>query len=158
MDAHHQLPEEGLDLRQQLLACYDQLFGQALLRTNGDRPEAARLLGSNLVWLARIQRILLQPDLQSSPTPASEAPTLLDLPRLKGPSKVDPEELGRLDQGVVKITRSVIRRLAAEGDTPRQIANKLGVNTYFIEKVLRGEAELLSKCDEHQGPTKRGPE
>jgi hypothetical protein len=69
-----------------------------------------------------------------SPTPESEAPTLTDLP------------------SALEITRSVIRRLDAEGDTPRQIAKKLGVAQYFIEKVLRGEAELLSKCGEREPP------
>ena len=53
-----------------------------------------------------------------------------------------------------QISRDEIRRLSAEGDTPRQIATKLGVAQYFIEKVLRGEAELLSK----RKPPKGEPE
>jgi hypothetical protein len=65
--------------------------------------------------------------------------------------KLDPTDLGRIDGGVMKITRTVIRRLNAEGLTPRQIGSQLGVNAYFVEKVLRAEAEL-AKCGSKREP------
>lgn len=56
-----------------------------------------------------------------------------------------PDELPIIVGGREVISRGAIRRLTAEGRTPRQIACRLGVNVYVIEKVLRAEAEI-AKC------------
>jgi hypothetical protein len=149
----HTLPEEGLDLRQELLACQTHLLAQALSRTDGDRVRAAKLLRTDPLSLERLRRFL-----SPAPVPASEAPTRTDLTRPRPyrappPLKAGAGELGRIDGGVMKITRAVIRRLNAEGLTPRQIGSQLGVNAYFVEKVLRCEAEL-AKCGAKREPAK----
>jgi hypothetical protein len=159
------LPEDGLDLRHELLTCQDHLLEQALRRTGGDRPQAAKLLRTDPLSLERLRKFLspaLAADAKPPPvTAASEAPTRTDLTRPRPyrdcrqppapPVKLDAGELGRIDQGVHLITRKVIRRLDAEGLTPRQIGTKLGVNAYFVEKVLRCEAEL-AKCGPKRVP------
>jgi hypothetical protein len=158
----HTLPEEGLDLRQELLACQTHLVEQALLRTNGDRTRAAQLLRTDPLSLERLKRFLSPAPV---PTPASELPTRTDLtrprpyrdcraPSVPASAKAGAGELGRIDGGVLKITRAVIRRLATEGLTAKQIGTQLGVNFYFIEKVLRAEAEQLAKCGSKREPPK----
>jgi hypothetical protein len=206
MNAMTTLPEDGLNLRQELLAQHNCLVAQAMLRTNGDRAGAAKLLGTNALDLDRLRRVLgpvlvgvigqpasarvPSPDVKQPAARASEEPTRTDLPRPSAetlaavqarpmaleqglsarleserleraerrapPStplrvrlprlpKLEPVDLGRIDGGVMKISRAIIRRLNTEGLTPRQIAGQLGVNSYFVEKVLRAEAEL-AKC------------
>jgi hypothetical protein len=172
------LPDEGLDLRHELLSCQSQLLEQALRRTDGDRVQAAKLLRTDPLSLERLRRFLapVPPPIVYAPAgpaaaatsapPASEAPTRTDLTRPRPyrerpyrdcrvpappPIKLDPTDLGRIDGGVMKITRTVIRRLNAEGLTPRQIGSQLGVNAYFVEKVLRCEAEL-AKCGSKREP------
>jgi len=115
------LPEEGLDLRQELRARKYQLIDEALSRTLGNRAQAAKLLGlkpetfirmlqaiprSACRWGSRSSsvptrvRFSTYPDPETPvPTPASEAPTLRDLPKHKAPSdlrncgpKKDPSE------------------------------------------------------------------
>ncbi len=148
----HTLPEDGLDLRQELLACTGHLLEQALRRTDGDRAKAVKLLRTDPLSLERLRRFL-----SPAPPPASEAPTRTDLTRPRPyrappPLKAGADELGRLDGGVLKITRAVIRRLHAEGATAKQIGTQLGVNFYFIEKVLRAEAELAKCGSKPKGP------
>lgn len=159
------LPEDGLDLRHELLTCQGHLLEQALRRTDGDRVKAAKLLRTDPLSLERLRRflapapapIVFAPPSPAAATSASEAPTRTDLalPRPHRPppkfAKAEPADLGRIDGGVMKITRAVIRRLNAEGLTPRQIGSQLGVNGYFVEKVLRCEAEL-AKCGAKREP------
>jgi hypothetical protein len=150
------LPEDGLDLRQELLACQHHWVTQALHRTDGDRVKAAQLLRTDPLSLERLKQFLSPAPASNAKTRAadhaarraSEAPTRTDLPR---PRKAGAGELGRCDGGVLLITRKVIRRLAAEGLTAKQIGTQLGVNFYFIEKVLRCEAEL-AKCGSKREP------
>jgi hypothetical protein len=147
------IPREGLDLLQELRACQDYWLEKALHRTGGDRSAAAKLLGTNVFTLDWLQKALAPPPELSAghinrrssirprssrpPLPPSEAPTLRDLPKHREPSKVAPAELGRIEQGVLKIDPAVIRRLADEGFTPKEISRQLGVHFNFVEKVLR---------------------
>jgi len=166
------IPREGLDLRQELRACQDYWVEQALHRTNGDRAAAAKLLGTNEVTLDWLQRVLApsanfspkshinrrsstRPRSSRPPLPPSEAPTLRDLPKHREPSRVGPEELGRIDNGVHKVSRTVILRLAAEGLTPKQIGSQLGVTFLLVEKVLRSEE--IRNTGPKRDPSEGGP-
>ena len=151
------LPEEGLDLLQELRTCQTYWVAQALHRTKGDRAAAAELLGINVRMLDWLHRALAPIRLGRAgrPTPASEAPTLPDLPKHRERSKVDPEELGRIDNGVHKVSRAVIRRLAGEGFTAKQIGQQLGVNFLLVEKVLR--TEEIRNAGPKRDPSEGGP-
>ena len=152
-----QLPEEGLDLLQELRDCQNHWVAQALHRTKGDRAGAAELLGVNVLTLDWLQGVLapIRRGRAVPPTPASEAPTLRDLPKHSERSKVDPEEMGRIDNGVHKVSRAVIRRLDAQGLTAKEIGRALGVNFLFVEKVLRSED--IRNCGPKREPPEGGP-
>ena len=160
------LPEEGIDLLLAIRQYQRSFVAQALHRAHGNRDAAAKLLRVTPLDLARLEAgarvsvrppgpIMKQPHEtpDESVTPVSPVcvgalPSLPHRPHppLQPPQRRVPvEDMPRLDQGIERISRAVIRRLDADGLTPRQIASRLGVNAYVIEKVLRAEAELR-KC------------
>jgi RNA polymerase sigma factor (sigma-70 family) len=117
------LPEDGLDLRAELARYQDWMVEQALIRTNGCKAQAARLLG--------LERTCLVEMLKSRR-------------RLKpGPPQADDEP--KTDPGVLRIPRSEIARLKAEGKTARQAASILGVNRWLVEREYARPAGL-AKC------------
>jgi RNA polymerase sigma factor for flagellar operon FliA len=136
------LPEEGVDLRAELVAYQSELVAQALARSGGNRAAAARLLRVSPLELTRMEAKARRPcigALPALPAPSTRVPAA-DMPQIRG--------------GLEVISRAAIRRMTAEGLTPGQIASRLGVNPYVVEKVQRAEAEL-AKC----GPVPpRGPE
>jgi hypothetical protein len=157
------LPEEGLDLRAELVEYQGWMVAQALDRSRGDLAAAAKLLGLTPLELTRVNPTRPEnPDMKQPPAvsavPTPPKPTLVTgaLPAL--PEKpLSPEELGRVDKGLLKIDTAVIKRLDAEGQSFQQIAARLGVNRYFVERVLRMLAEPsvmqpLAKCGEKREP------
>lgn len=125
-----ELPPDGIDLRAELVAHQRWRVEQAINRA-GNLAGAARLLRVSQLELLRMQRGGLLPIVP--PTPNRRVPT--------GES-----ELTRIEAGVEIVSRATIRRLHGEGYSPRQIATRLGLRSpYFVEKVLRAEAEL-AKC------------
>lgn len=127
------LPPDGLDLRAELAAHQHSLVEQALARAGGDLQAAAKLLRITPLELTR-----LHAGAALAPYPVARQP-------LRRPEEERVAEIARIDRGVELISRAAIRRLHAEGRTPGQIAKRLGVNPFVIEKVLRAEAEL-AKC------------
>jgi hypothetical protein len=127
------LPPDGLDLRAELAAHQRALVEQALAQAGGDLGLAAKLLRVTPLELTRLNAGA------SALTPYPVAK------QTRSPKEERDADMSRIDRGVELISRAAIRRLHAEGRTPRQIAQRLGVNPFVIEKVLRAEAEL-AKC------------
>lgn len=120
------LPEEGLCLRDALFTYQSLLIQQAFERTGGHQPSAIRLLRTSARELERLRRVL------APPTPApDQAP---------------------IDEGRLVISSEVIARLDQEGFTPQQIALKLRVNPFFIERVLRMMPAPVAKCRSKRDP------
>ena len=132
------LPPEGVDLRAELAAHTRVRVNQALGRARDDLTAAARLLRVSPLELSRLsagaQLVLAAPAAPPAPAPAPVAPT----------------EFSRIEGGREILSRAAIRRLAAQRFTARQIADRFGVNEYFVEKILRAEGEL-AKCDSREG-------
>lgn len=125
------LPPAGVDLRAEIAEHQSWRVEQAINRAGGNIAVAARLLRVSQLEFMRLQR--------GAPL---RMPQATSLPRVP----TDPCEIARIEGGVEVISRAAIRRLAAEGYAPRQIATRLGLRSpYFVEKVLRAEAEL-AKC------------
>lgn len=130
------LPPEGIDLRAEITALQSRRVAQALARADGDATVAAKLLRVTRLDLARMQAgVSAMAWSRSTPKPAP----------------VQPDEVPNIRGGVEVITRAAVRRLHHEGRTPDQIAKRLGVNAYAIEKILRAEAEI-AKCGAEARP------
>lgn len=155
MNAVRVLPPEGTDLRAELVELQAALVEQAMQRAGGDRSAAAKLLRITPLELVRMQanpaalaRQLGPVMKQSNEAPPRSRPVGVPAAAVA----LAPGDLPRCEQGVERISRAVIRRLDAEGLTPRQIANKLSVNPFVVEKVLRMEAEAMRKCGPRPAP------
>jgi hypothetical protein len=159
------LPAEGIDMRAELAECQVALVTQALSRSGGDLTAAAKLLNLTPLELARAQSpsaaaVFTTPARPENPVmkqppavkPPPQRPTLVGaLPAL--PEELpDEPEFGRIEKGLLRIDSSVIKRLTVEGFSPKQIARRLGVNSFFVERVQRMLAEPMAKC----GPKPRG--
>lgn len=119
MSGAHALPPEGVDLNAEVASLQRRRIEQALERSNDDAPRAARLLRLSLAELERLRSL--------------------------APGAPGRGEVSRVEGGVELVSRAAIRRLCAEGFTPKQIARRFGVHEFFVEKVMRGDAEL-AKC------------
>ena len=148
MSVVHPLPPEGVDLRAELRAHQRSRVEQALVRAAEDPALAAKLLRITPLELAGLREGMGEaappPPPPSPPRPPAQAAARAR--RVAPPS----DEMPRVERGVEVISRAAIRRLEAEGRTPKQIAGRLGVNLFVVEKVLR-EAEL-AKCGPRRGP------
>jgi hypothetical protein len=134
MSIEHPLPADGVDLRHELAEHQRSRVEQALARAKGDTALAAKLLRVTPLDLVRMQAGHISAAGAKSSAPGKERREPLSV-----------SDLPRIERGLEVISRAAIRRLHAEGRTPAQIAARLGVNHFVIEKVLRAEAEL-AKC------------
>lgn len=116
------LPEEGLDLNEELRRYQFWLIDQALARANGNRTHAAKLLGIKRTTLCMI----LRPELQRPTEPEHT---------LTGIS--------------ARIDWTLVASLRASGQSESQIAvrlgHHLGVNRFLVEKALSCPRPL-AKC------------
>lgn len=122
------LPHDGVDLRAEIDALQRARVRQALERARGNLGEAARLLRVTRSDLSRMQE------------------------RIAGAKRarpgVDPESIPRIAGGLELVSAAVIRRYAAEGLSERQIAKRLGVNVFLVERCLeRHTASEVERLD-----------
>ena len=138
------LPPEGVDLRATLAAHQCSLVEQALARSEGDLQAAAKLLRVSPLELTRLHAALRAP----SPDARGRTGSRVNGSRARAVSPVVEDEIPRVERGLERISGAAIRRLAVDGFTEKQIASRLGVNPYVVEKVLRMQAEQteLRKC------------
>jgi transcriptional regulator with GAF, ATPase, and Fis domain len=64
------LPEEGVNLRDEMQRYQEWLVQQALIRTNGNRAQAARLLGLKRTTLVMMLRAKVRPTMSARKLPA----------------------------------------------------------------------------------------
>jgi len=144
------LPEAGLDLAASLMAYRDWMVSQALIRTSGNKSEAAKLLKVKRTTLNEILRTASPVQLVQRPASSKRAPS--EPP----PSQAEPDtgvhERAR-PAAPVLIKRSTVAAFAAQGLNVRQIATELGCNRYMVEKILRELKDPpLAKCREKREP------
>jgi len=151
LSVEHPLPPNGVDLRAEVAAHQRSRVEQAMTRAGGDPGEAARLLRVSALELARLQA----GPVRSTSAERAAAGTGRTGSRVNGsrqtgatPPPPPDDKVGRIERGVEVISSAAIRRLATDGFTERQIANRLGCNPFVVEKVLRMQAERseLRKC------------
>lgn len=155
------LPEEGINLRVELVRYQDWMIEQALIRTQGNKSQAAKLLGlkrTTLVMMLTTKgRLLPSAELEAAPGAIDgdgEPPTTVRrreetaVPRV---GDVDVRNIGHIAQGVEMISAAAIRRYAADGLTRRQIANRLGCNPYIVDRVLREHLQRQVVALDEQG-------
>ncbi len=134
------IPEAGLDLSRAVDAYREWLVEQALIRTNGNVSEAARLLNVKRTTLDRMRmrgtQVRLVPRLPSvSPSAPPEPVTGVH-------ERARPETSGN---GVMRFSRTRAAELRGEGLSIVAIARELGCNRYMVEKLL-SEPRPLRKC------------
>lgn len=127
------LPEEGLALETELLRYRDWMIAQALLRTDGNRAQAAKLLGLNRTTLVEILKRTQKGARDESVTE-----------RL-------PEKDHRLEALALRVPWDDVARLRSEGMTDARIIKRLGLeykldaHRFTVEKVLR-LPRPIAKC------------
>ncbi len=138
------IPEAGLDLSRAVDAYREWLVEQALIRTNGNVSEAARLLNVKRTTLDQMRRrgsrVRLVPRLPSAMNGA--APEPVTGVHVKGEAGGD---------GVMRFSRSRAAELRGQGLSIPAIARELGCNRYMAEKLL-SEPRPIAKC----GPVRNG--
>jgi RNA polymerase sigma factor (sigma-70 family) len=129
----------------ELRARMDELIAEAYERT-GNASEAARILGIARTTLTRRTSSAPPRPSQSEAESESETePTLPPPPRTPRDIGSEPPSSVRALDGVERISRATIAALKAEGLTTSEIARRLCVNRFLIEKGLRTPAPL-AKC------------
>jgi RNA polymerase sigma factor (sigma-70 family) len=122
------LPEEGVQLDAELLRYRDWMIGQALLRANGSRAAAARLLGLKRTTLVEILKR------------SEQGETLVE--------KL-PEADRRLQALAARIPWDQVALMRAEGvpegHIARRLAHSLDAHRYTVEKALRLPRPIV-KC------------
>lgn len=164
------LPEAGIDLNGELLRYRDWLIEQALIRSLGNKAKAARLLGLKrttlIEMLKRSQSVLdlapSEPDSareESPPMKHPEPETAVDVTEPQAPSvpitewEVEPQALAPESPSAMhqrardpyQATCQKIANLKSEGLNVAQIARRLNLNRYLVEKILRTQMPL-AKC------------
>lgn len=128
------LPEEGVVLPAELSRYRDWLVQQALVRSNGNRSQAARLLGINRTTLVM---------LLGKPATRVRLPAKRSKP--EAPASPDP----RLDALAARIPWDDVASWRVHGLSDARIAQKLAgrmmVNKWTIEKAL-SRPRPLAKC------------
>ncbi len=128
------IPEAGLDLSRAVDAYREWLVEQALIRTNGNVSEAARLLNVKRTTLDRMRmlgsRVRLVPRL---PAATTEPVTGVH------------ERAGAGGDGIMRFSRSRAAELRGTGLSIVAIARELGCNRYMVEKLL-SEPRPMAKC------------
>lgn len=158
------LPEEGIDLRAELTRYQNWLVAQALLRTDGNRAAAAKLLGLKRTTLAEmlksgsLVRLVGGEETPPAEVPAPEPPapaeptppppvepapeTLPETPAAPAPAPSEPRIPARARRRLVE--------LYLAGKTIRQTASIIGLNYWQVER------EFSRLADEHlSAPRKR---
>jgi hypothetical protein len=137
------IPEAGLDLSHAVTAYREWLVEQALIRTNGNVSEAARLLNVKRTTLDRMRHRLSQVRL---------VPRLVPGLRALASNETDPDtgvhakgEAQSGGDGVMRFSPRRVAEMKARGLNNAQIGNELGCNRYMVERLLR-EATGLAKC------------
>lgn len=127
------LPEEGLALDTELLRYRDWMIAQALLRTDGNRAQAAKLLGLNRTTLVEILKRTARGVQDEQVTE-----------RL-------PEKDPRLEALALRVPWDDVARLRSEGMNDARIIKRLGLeykldaHRFTVEKVLR-LPRPIAKC------------
>lgn len=127
------LPEEGVQLDAELLRYRDWMIAQALLRTDGNRAQAAKLLGLNRTTLVEILKRTHKGVRDESVTE-----------RL-------PEKDSRLEALALRVPWDDVARLRSEGVADARIIKRLGLeykldaHRFTVEKVLR-LPRPIAKC------------
>lgn len=121
------LPAGGIDIRAELAELVATRMQQALERTRGDMPAAAKLLRTTRLELLRLTARI---EGGGEPTPRGRA-------KEAARRQVESVDVSRIAGGVELISAKVITRLAAEGVKPKDIGLRLGVNPYAVERALR---------------------
>ncbi len=127
------LPEEGLALDTELLRYRDWMIAQALLRTDGNRAQAAKLLGLNRTTLVEILKRTARGVQDEQVTE-----------RL-------PEKDPRLEALALRVPWDDVARLRSEGVADARIIKRLGLeykldaHRFTVEKVLR-LPRPIAKC------------
>lgn len=156
------LPEEGIDLRAELARYQDWLVAQALLRTNGNRAAAAKLLGlkrTTLVEMLKsgsLVRLVGGEETPPAEVPAPEPPAPAE-PTPPPPVEPAPETLPETpaapaptEPRIPARARKRLLELYLAGKTIRQTASIIGLNYWQVER------EFSRLADEHlSAPRKR---
>lgn len=120
------LPEEGVDLCAELARYQSWMVDQALIRTNGNNQQAAKLLRINRTTLVE----MLKRSTPLRPSAREESPPMKQ--------EAEPDDYQQIDaKGLQKVPRAAIARLRAEGLSAKRIAGQLHCNPYLVERELR---------------------
>ena len=135
------IPEAGLDLSHAVTAYREWLVEQALIRTNGNVSEAARLLNVKRTTLDQMRRrgsrVRLVPRLPSAMNGSAPEP-------VTGVHERERSASGNAG-GVMRFSRSRAAELRGQGLSIPAIARELGCNRYMAEKLL-SEPRPIAKC------------
>lgn len=119
------LPEEGVDLCAELARYQSWMVDQALIRTNGNKQQAAKLLRINRTTLVE----MLKRSTPLRPSAREESPPM---------KQEEPAGYQQIKaNGLQTVPRAAIARLRAEGLSAKRIAGQLQCNPYLVERELR---------------------
>lgn len=130
------LPEDGIDMGAELDRYRVWMLDQALIRADGNKSKAARLLRINRATLVEMLRRL-----QPAPVSARE-----ESPPMKQTTEETGDGYQRINsKGLQVVPRVEIARLRGEGLSVTAIAAKLQCNRFLVERELRRQ-QPLAKC------------
>lgn len=141
------LPEEGVDLAGELARYQAWMIDQALIRSQGNKSQAAKLLGLKRTTLVE----MLKSAKRAHPHIAlarEESPPMKQSTGTPAPEQAESSGYQQINEkGLQTVPRVEIARLRGEGLTAKQIAAKVHCNQFLVERELRRMAPLR-KCGE----------